>query len=67
MSSEQRWTDDQLADLDETIEAAREAGNEELAAYWMGIRDGSTPTTDWEDFRVELYAQHGIDVGHDAA
>ncbi|MGW2223848.1 hypothetical protein [Streptomyces formicae] len=61
------WTAEELADLDETISAAREAGNEELAAHWESIRDGRTPTTDWEDLRVELYAQHGIDVSGSAA
>lgn len=66
MSSEQ-WTDEELADLDETITAARDAGNDELAAYWQGIRDGSIPTTSWEDLRVELYAKDGIDVSGQAA
>ncbi|MFD7291820.1 hypothetical protein ACFV9W_00905 [Streptomyces sp. NPDC059897] len=67
MSSDQRWTAEELADLDETINAARESGNTELAAYWQGIRDGSTPTTNWETLRVDLYAKHGIDVSHSAA
>lgn len=66
MTSEQ-WTAEELADLDETIATARESGNEELAAYWHGIRDGSTPTTDWETLRVDLYAKHGIDVSGSAA
>ncbi|WP_409240358.1 hypothetical protein [Streptomyces sp. PA5.6] len=66
MSSPQ-WTDEELADLDETITTARDAGNTELAEYWQGIRDGSTPTTRWEDLRVELYAQDGIDVSSQAA
>lgn len=66
MSSEQ-WTAEELADLDETIATARQSGNEELAAYWTSIRDGKTPTTDWEDLRVDLYAQHGIDVSGSAA
>jgi hypothetical protein len=66
MSSVQ-WTPEELADLDETIATARESGNEELAAYWTGIRDGKTPTTDWENLRVDLYAQHGIDVSGSAA
>jgi hypothetical protein len=65
--SDQTWTDEELADLDETITAARDVGNEQLAAYWQGIRDGSTPTADWEDLRVDLYAQHGIDVSGSAA
>lgn len=65
--SDQRWTDDELADLEETITAARDSGNTELADYWQGIRDGSTPTVDWEDLRVELYAKHGIDVSGSAA
>jgi hypothetical protein len=65
--SDQTWTDEELADLDETITAARESGNEQLAVYWQGIRDGSTPTADWEDLRVDLYAQHGIDVSGSAA
>lgn len=65
--SDQTWTDEELADLDETITAARESGNLELAAYWQGVRDGSTPVTDWEDLRVDLYAQHGIDVSGSAA
>lgn len=67
MTDEQRWTAEELADLDETISAARGAGNQELAAYWTGIRDGDTPTADWEDLRVDLYAEHGIDVSSDAA
>lgn len=66
MSSEQ-WTDEERADLDETITAARDAGNTELAEYWEGIRDGSTSTTDWEQLRVTLYAKHGIDVSGSAA
>lgn len=66
MSSPQ-WTSEELADLDETISAARDAGNTELADYWQRIRDGSIHTTDWEDLRVELYAQHGIDVSGSAA
>ncbi|MFZ3592282.1 hypothetical protein [Streptomyces sp. BH104] len=65
--SEQRWTTEELADLDATIQAAREAGNNDLAAYWQGIRDGSTHTTDWEILRVDLYAKHGIDVSSGAA
>ncbi|MGW6056671.1 hypothetical protein [Streptomyces sp. NPDC055189] len=65
--SQQPWTDEEFADLDETIDAARVSGNEELAAYWQGIRDGKTPTADWEDLRVKLYAHHGIDVSDHAA
>ncbi|MGW6316402.1 hypothetical protein [Streptomyces sp. NPDC055099] len=65
--SDQPWTTEELADLDETITAARETGNEELASYWQGIRDGKTPTTDWETLRVDLYAKHGIDVSGSAA
>lgn len=61
------WTDEELADLEETITAARDVGNSELAAYWQGIRDGSTPTRAWEDLRVELYAKDGIDVSGQAA
>ncbi|MET9550574.1 hypothetical protein ABZY36_35515 [Streptomyces sp. NPDC006627] len=61
------WTAEELADLDETINAARESGNEELAAHWQDIRDGHTPTTDWETLRVDLYAKHGIDVTGSAA
>ncbi|WP_282790870.1 hypothetical protein [Streptomyces sp. CC224B] len=63
----EKWTAEELADLDETIAAAREAGNTELADHWQSIRDGSTPTVDWEDLRVDLYAQHGIDVSGSAA
>ena len=66
MSSPQ-WTDEELADLEETIQAALDAGNTELAEYWTGIRDGSIHTTDWEDLRVDLYAKHGIDVSSPAA
>lgn len=66
MSSPQ-WTDEELADLDETITTARQAGNSELADYWQGVRDGSIHTTDWEDLRVELYAKDGIDVSGQAA
>ncbi|MEU1134768.1 hypothetical protein ABZ383_33765 [Streptomyces sp. NPDC005900] len=66
MSSE-TWTNEELADLEETITAARDAGNDELADYWQGIRDGSIPTVDWEDLRVELYAKDGIDVSGQAA
>ncbi|MFE0178509.1 hypothetical protein ACFWZ2_40010 [Streptomyces sp. NPDC059002] len=61
------WTAEELADLDETIGAAREAGNEELAAHWENIRDSRTPTADWEELRVGLYAKHGIDVSGSAA
>ncbi|MFC9534316.1 hypothetical protein OG758_00685 [Streptomyces sp. NBC_01474] len=67
MTNNTRWTSDELADFDETITAARESGNAELADYWQGVRDGSTPTTDWEDLRVDVYAQHGIDVSGSAA
>lgn len=66
MSSE-HWTTEELADLDETITSARESGTDELVTYWQSIRDGKTPTVDWEDLRVELYAQHGIDVSGNAA
>ncbi|MGW5868578.1 hypothetical protein ACWFRJ_41250 [Streptomyces sp. NPDC055239] len=66
MSSEP-WSTEEFADFDETIATARESGNEELADYWQGIRDGKTPTVDWEDLRVDLYAQHGIDVSGNAA
>lgn len=45
--SESRWTDEQLADLEETISKARESGVGELAKYWEGIKDGSIPTTEW--------------------
>lgn len=65
--SDQPWTTEELADLDETIAAARESGNEELAAHWQSIRDGKTSTTDWETLRVDLYAEHGIDVSGSAA
>ncbi|MGW7072198.1 hypothetical protein ACWGII_26105 [Streptomyces sp. NPDC054855] len=65
--SNQPWTTDELADFDETITAARESGNDELADYWQGVRDGKTPTVDWEDLRVDLYAEHGIDVSGSAA
>ncbi|MFK4070555.1 hypothetical protein [Streptomyces sp. NPDC029674] len=65
--SSSHWTDDELADLNETIQAARDAGNTELADYWTGIRDGSINTTNWEDLRVQLYAKHGIDVSSPAA
>lgn len=65
--SNQPWTTEELADLDETIATARESGNDELADYWQNIRDGKTPTADWEDLRVDLYAQHGIDVSGSAA
>lgn len=65
--SETPWTVEERADLNETIAAAEESGNEELAAYWQAIRDGHTPTADWEDLRVDLYAQHGIDVSGTAA
>lgn len=65
--SNQPWTTEELADLDETIATARESGNDDLAAYWQGIRDGKTPTADWETLRVDLYAQHGIDVSGSAA
>ncbi|GGV45991.1 hypothetical protein [Streptomyces spectabilis] len=61
------WTADELADLEETITAARETGNEELAAHWENIRDGRTPTRDWEELRVDLYAKNGIDVSPSAA
>ncbi|WP_329580829.1 hypothetical protein [Streptomyces sp. NBC_01361] len=67
MTNSNPWTSDELADLDETITAARQSGNTELADYWQGIRDGRTPTTDWEVLRVDLYAQHGIDVSGSAA
>ncbi|MGW7087572.1 hypothetical protein ACWGH2_29305 [Streptomyces sp. NPDC054871] len=63
----EQWSTDELADLDETIATARESGNDELAEYWQGIRDGKTPATDWEDLRVDLYAEHGIDVSGSAA
>ncbi|MER5253058.1 hypothetical protein [Streptomyces sp. NPDC002855] len=65
--SSQPWTTEELVDLDETIDAARESGNNELAAYWLSVRDGGTPTADWEDLRVGLYAKHGIDVSDHAA
>lgn len=65
--SDQPWTSDELADLNETITAALDVGNEDLAAYWQDIRDGRTPTTDWENLRVDLYAKHGIDVSDSAA
>ncbi|MFF1696492.1 hypothetical protein ACFVXC_23240 [Streptomyces sp. NPDC058257] len=65
--SNQPWTTEELADLDETIATARESSNTELADYWQGIRDGKTPTVDWEDLRIDLYAQHGIDVSGNAA
>lgn len=45
------WTAEELADLNETISAARRDGNEELAAYWENIRDIRVPIADWEDLR----------------
>lgn len=42
------WTPKEREDLRDTIAQAREQDNEELARYWQGILDGSTPVTDWK-------------------